>query len=199
MFKPGIHRLEDIAIPFALHSPDEPIGGSEPPTLETDKGEGQGGTSATTKNTEKQPDPIPYVRFKAVNDQLKDALKKVEDNEKAQSDAETKRLAEEGNWKTLHERAEARIKELEPLQAQYDELATVVSDMLADAKKGLPKHIAELLDDRPLKWQHEYLKSHKNELEQKKGPPDINARNRGGDSTPDPKERERELRTRYGI
>lgn len=60
---------------------------------------GQGGT----------PGPVPYDRFKEVNEALKAATDQLAALEKAKEDAEEKDLKEKEDWKTLAEKREAEL------------------------------------------------------------------------------------------
>lgn len=78
------------------------------------------------------PGPVPYERFKEVNDQLKatnDRLAKLEADQKAAADKEA---AEQGKWQELAEKRDAELK-VERLARIRLEVAT---------KKGIPVELA---------------------------------------------------------
>lgn len=61
-------------------------------------------------------------------------------DEAAQS-AEQQRLKEQGEYKTLAEKHEARVKELEPLAQSYTQLATLVSGQIEAQIKDWPEEV----------------------------------------------------------
>lgn len=66
--------------------------------------------------------------------------------EKAKDAAETARLTEQQEFKTLADKANARVLELEPLAAQVEVYSETFTKMLEARRKGLPPHIVTLLD-----------------------------------------------------
>jgi hypothetical protein len=81
------------------------------------------------------PGPVPYERFKQVNDQLQAQKAKLEALEAAQKAAAEKEAAEQGKWQELAEKREAELKE-ERLKRTRLEVAS---------KKGIPPDLAERL------------------------------------------------------
>lgn len=70
------------------------------------------------KDPEKDPDPepdnrIPYDRFKKVNDENKALKEKITENENIKTEAEKKKLVDEGKWQEAAELAEKKSKEAE--------------------------------------------------------------------------------------
>ena len=85
------------------------------------QGDQNAGTPAGAQNTD-TPAPVPYDRFKAVNDELAEMRKWRKEREaeqanaaKAAKDAEAQRLAQQQEWQTL---AEQRQAELDALTAE---------------------------------------------------------------------------------
>jgi arylsulfatase A-like enzyme len=193
MFRSGFQRF---------YAPDD--GAASGGTADT-ASDGQAGTPAAAKNTE-QPGPIPYERFKAVNDEAAELRRWRKEREKADADAkkqadeaEQKRLAEQGEFKKLAEAAEQRAKELEPHKAKAERYEASLAKLLAKEREGLPKHIIALLDKMDAADQLDYIAENREALGAKPAPPNVNATAGGGKATVDPKEREAELRRRYRI
>lgn len=72
---------------------------------------------------------------------------------KAKSDAEAEAAKKNGEWQTLAEKREARVKELEALQPQLealtserDDLNGTIGKLLEAERKDLPASVLELLD-----------------------------------------------------
>lgn len=82
-----------------------------------------------------EPGPIPYARFKEVNDQLQDLRHKEAQREAAEKAANDKRLADEKKWEELAATRDAELK-TERLQRLRLEVAL---------KKGLPPELAARL------------------------------------------------------
>ena len=81
------------------------------------------------------PGPIPYARFKEVNDQLKELQKRFADMETEQKTANEKELAAQQKWQELAQKREAELKaeRLTRLRLQ------------AALTKGLPQNLAARL------------------------------------------------------
>jgi DNA repair exonuclease SbcCD ATPase subunit len=96
----------------------------------------------------------------AIEARLERERKKQEANvQKARDEAAAENAKKNGEWQTLAEQREARIKELEPVTAKLDETAaerdqlrSAVESMLKEQTKDLPAHVVELLSGlSPLK------------------------------------------------
>lgn len=157
---------------------------------DTPQGQQQGDTSAGSKNTDTQtPGPVPYERFKEVNDQLAelrqfkaDQERAAADAKKAQSDAEAARLAEQGEFKKLAEQAEARAKDLEPHKVTAERYGAALTKLLEAERKDLPKHVLTLLDKLDPAEQLEYIAENRAEISAKPNPPNVNAKDGGSQS-----------------
>jgi hypothetical protein len=129
-----------------------------------------GKTEAADAATEKA---VPYERFAEVNKRAKEAEKKLADLDNATKAAETARLKEQGEYKTLAEKAAARVAELEPLAEAIQRKDGVIKQFLDAERKGLPKHILALLDKLDPTDQLEYIAANRADLKPKgNGPPE---------------------------
>ena len=171
-------------------------------------GNQQGSPSDGTQNTDtQQPGPVPYDRFKTVNDQLAELKKwKAEQDKaataakKAADAAETARLAEQGKFKELADQANAKASELEPFRDKAARYEGALGKLLAKERDGLPKHILPLLDKLDPAEQLEYIAEHKAELG-KPAAPNLNAKDGqgGGDGKSLSEAERKELAARYGV
>lgn len=173
MFRTGFNRFFEA---------DSGAGtGGTPAAGGTSASDDQAGASAATKNTE-QPGPIPYERFKAVNDEAADLRKWRKEREAADkaaekkaADAEAARLAEAGKFKELAEAAEKRAAEAEPYKTKAERAEAALTKLLEEERKGLPKHVTTLLDKLDPVDQLEYIAKNREALGAKPAPPNINA------------------------
>jgi hypothetical protein len=92
--------------------------------------------------------------------------KKQSDTErtKAAEAAREKALAEQGEYKAIAESQAARLAELESKAALIDEYEIALTAQIANAKKGVPSHILELLEAMPPLKQLEYLAKNADKL-----------------------------------
>lgn len=144
-------------------------------------------TPPEAKNTD-TPGPVPYDRFKAVNDEAKQLKARISELEKAETErtkeqdaAEKKRLKEQQKWQELAEQHEAKVGQLEP------ELATVKAELeaanaaLASYASAQIEHVPEmyrpLVESLPVLKQLEWLTENGEKLTQKPQP-------NGGPTTP---------------
>lgn len=97
---------------------------------------------AEAKNTDNAEHMIPKARFDEVNKKLRDLEKQAEQAAKASSEAEQKRLAEEGKYKELFERQQA---ELAKAQAEAKNATLTMLRREAAAKVGIPARLADRL------------------------------------------------------
>lgn len=85
-----------------------------------------------------EPGPIPYSRFKEVNDQLAEMKQWRQQQEAAQAEAQRKQLEEQGKWKELAEKHERELLS-ERLNNQRIKIASA---------KGLPVELADRLQGK---------------------------------------------------
>ncbi len=124
------------------------------------------------------------------------------DAKKAADAAEKARLTEAGEYKALAEQAQAKVAELEPHKARADRYEASLTKLLAEERKGLPKHVLTLLDKLDPADQLDYIAENREALTAKpqQPPPNINgAAGTGGKQEADPKVRDAELRARFRI
>lgn len=69
--------------------------------------------------------------------------------EKARKDAEARTLAEQGEFKTLAEKAQARVAELEPKEKENEELRAVVEELLTARLKALTPEAKKAIENLP--------------------------------------------------
>lgn len=93
------------------------------------------------------------------------------DVEAAKKAAEEEALKQKQEWKTLAEQREAKLKELEPVPAQLEQLQGTVErykkaleSQLAESRKGLLPHLVALLDKLDPVEQLEYLAANQEAL-----------------------------------
>lgn len=89
-----------------------------------------------------QPGPVPYERFKEVNEQLKTLQGQFAKLQTSQQKAEALRLARQEEWKTLAERREA---ELEKLQQQVETERLEKLRLKVAVESSLPPSLAARL------------------------------------------------------
>jgi muconolactone delta-isomerase len=181
------NQMSDGADPTLNPNPDN---GVNPPAgaLKTDK------------------DPVPYERFSEVNKQLSDLKKWKQEQEaaaaervKKEQEAESERLKQQGEFKTLAETWQQKAAELEPYKIQAEEANATLKTLL-DAEMtnpAMPASTKELLADMSPTKALAHITKHKSEWT-KPTAPNLNGAG-GGKGVQDPKEREAELRQRYNI
>lgn len=116
-------------------------------------------------------DPVPFERWDQTNKRMKEAeaklaeLAKAEDSRKAQAKLdEEARLAEGQKYQELAEKRKAEIDELSPLKDKAIRYAAALTSLLETERKGLAKHILELLDKMDPADQLEYIAKNKSVL-----------------------------------
>lgn len=137
---------------------------------------------AEAKNTDTEPQAVPYERFKQVNDTLKElqawkakqeqaAAKQAE----AQAQAQEQQLAEQQKWQELAEKRQAErdalSAERETLAGKFEAYSAAVQSILTTQKKDLPKHIIALLDKLDPVEQLQYIAENADELTPKAAAP----------------------------
>lgn len=94
--------------------------------------------SQTGGQQQQTPGPVPYERFKEVNDQLKTFQDQLAQLQAAQKLANEQKLADEKKWQEL---AEARAKEIDPLKLENLRLRVAM-------EKGLPTDLIDRLQGK---------------------------------------------------
>lgn len=106
--------------------------------------EEQESSSAETENTDIM---IPKTRFDEVNNRLKSLEKERENERKAARKAEEKRLAEQEDWKTLHEQAAQRLAEIEPKAEFAEKAEEALQNYLKAEIDTLPEQYRDIVPD----------------------------------------------------
>lgn len=163
---------------------------------------------ATTGTPEPTPGPIPYDRFKAVNDELGQLRQwKTEQDAataKAKKDAEAaeaKRLTEANEFKTLAEQRAAKIAELEQSAGRVATLEAAVKAVYESRLRALPEGARKAVEGLPgltieqrLSWLAE------NEaLFTKAQPPNINGTAQSATATQMDEAQAAEIAAIYGV
>ena len=145
------------------------------------------------KNTEtNQPGPIPYDRFKEVNDSLKATKKQLDElladkekREKERKEAEDKRLESQKEFETLANERKSKLDDAEKTINTYKaelDAQTAVLSALYESRKGLvPEMYQPLLDEMSLIKRLEWIAANESKLK-----PASNGSN-GIPHTPNPK------------
>ena len=144
------------------------------------------------KNTDPQPGPIPYERFKEVNEQYKQLksqldglLSEKEKREKEQKEADEKRLEAQKEFETLANERKAELEKAAQANGNYKaeiERQTAVLQALYEARKGLvPEMYQPLLDEMDLVKRLQWIADNESKLK-----PASNGAN-GIPNTPNPK------------
>lgn len=149
--------------------------------------------------------PVDYDRFDQVNQRMKAAEAEVAkmrqadaDRAKAAEEAEKAQLAEQQKWQELSEKYKAELEGLKPHQDKATRYETALKAILETERKGLPKHVIELLDNLDAAAQLEYIAKNKAALNPVQ-PPDINGGNTGKGAKPGPGDAMRQAAKKYGI
>jgi len=147
--------------------------------------------SDVTKNTDNQPGPIPYDRFKEVNDSLKATKKQLDElladkekREKERKEAEDKRLESQKEFETLANERKSKLDDAEKTINTYKaelEAQTAVLAQLYESRKGLvPEMYQPLLDEMSLIKRLEWIAANESKLKPA-------STNNGIPHTPNPK------------
>lgn len=147
----------------------QPIQGEQTPTADPQNPP----TGATQPGTEQG--PIPYQRFKEVNDQLKELkdwkTKQEKEAEKRNQEAKTaedKRLAEQQEFQTLAEKRKAELDEATTnntrLQEQLDKQTTVLTALYEGRKALVPEMFQPLLDSMDVVDRLDWLAKNEKQL-----------------------------------
>jgi hypothetical protein len=166
--------------------------------------EGKEQNNSTTQVVEEEFDKdraLATIRKLRENEKATKAqLKELADLKAAQAAAEEKRLKETGDYQKIAEDAQKKVAELEPHKARADEAEEALNELLAEQRKDLPAHVAELLDGKSPAAQLKWIAKHRAELA-KPTPPNINAGGGAGGKTTDaPNDAEKaSIAARYGV
>lgn len=109
------------------------------------------------KNTDNQPGPIPYDRFKEVNEQLKASKQQLDElladkqkREKEQKEADEKRLESQQQFEQLANERKAELEQanttLSGVQAQLERQTAVLTALYESRKTAVPEMYQPLLD-----------------------------------------------------
>lgn len=135
-------------------------------------------TSAETQNTDERA-PIPYARFKEVNDArkaLEDQIAKLNAERESAAKAEEKRKRDEqaaqGKFKDLYDQAQAELDTLKAQAAEAAEFRKIFDAQLKRRLEGVPEPTRKLLAEMtPLKAMA-WLDEHADQIAtQRKAPP----------------------------
>lgn len=159
--------------------------------LEPEKQPGQ--QSDAAKNTENnQPGPIPYERFKEVNDQYKamksqldELQKEKEKRDKDAKEADEKRLESQKEFETLANERKTELEkansEITTYKAELEAQTAVLSALYESRKALVPEMFQPLLDEMSLIKRLEWIAANESKLK-----PASNGAN-GIPHTPNPK------------
>lgn len=103
-------------------------------------GKGQGGDDGKGKGDGKTPDPVPYDRFKEVNDQLAAAKEREQKRAKEDDEARQKKLQEDGKFQDI-------IKELTPQAERAKALEKTLETYLDAEMKDIPEARRSLIPE----------------------------------------------------
>ena len=161
------------------------------------------------KNTENnQPGPIPYERFKEVNDQYKamksqldELQKEKEKRDKDAKEAEEKRLESQQQFEQLANERKTELEkansEISTYKAELEAQTAVLSALYESRKALVPEMFQPLLDSMDLVKRLEWIAANESKLKPANGangiPPTPNPKGQG-ELTPDQR-RERSKRT----
>lgn len=117
---------------------------------------GNGGGTQTTDNptnNDKQVDPVPYDRFKSVNDEKNEFKKKYEEllNQQKQDEEETKK--KQGEFEGLYTDLKSKY---EPLESQFKQYQETFQSILKTKLDSVPENMRDLVpagnELEQLKW-----------------------------------------------
>lgn len=116
---------------------------SKPVEQETEQ---KAAPSAEMKNTDSsQPEQtVPYHRFKAINDELKDLKDEAAKKAQAQQAEDEKKLAEQAEWQKLADSRKAKVDELTPRAELADKLTEMVAAQFEAEIKDWPKEVKDM-------------------------------------------------------
>lgn len=167
---------------------------------------GEGGQSQGTP----APGPVPYERFAEVNTQLAEMKKWRAEQEraaaasqKATEAADAQRLVEQQKWQELAQKHEAKLKELEPVQAKAQAYEAALKKLLDEQRKGVPGYVLPLLDKMDAAEQLEWIATNAGQFQApaaaKPAPPNINGTETGTKPAGLDEAQAAELAAIYGV
>jgi DNA repair ATPase RecN len=83
--------------------------------------------------------------LREARNEAKNLRTRLKDFESSKEEADKQALAEQGKFKELHEKAEARVKELEPVAERYQQLNQLAVTRAQAEVKDWPKEVKDLL------------------------------------------------------
>lgn len=185
--------MSDTTLPTASPDPGTTPTPTQPPDA--------GSQAAATEDK----GPIPFERWEQTNQRMKAAEAKLAELTKAEEaraaeakKAEEARLAEQQKWQELAERYKGEAEGLKPHQDKATRYETALTAILETERKGLARHVLELLDNLDPAAQLEYIAKHRDTL-RPQSPPDINGASTGKDKKPGPGDAMRQAAKKYGI
>ena len=122
---------------------------------------------------------IPQSRFNEILSKLDAAQKKSDALEKAQQEAEKKRLEEANQYKELYEKTQAELTSLKPKAEQVDDYEKTLGELLTAQVAELPAEFQDVVPDGlTTKQKLDWLSKNKSKF-MKAEPYDIGAGKRG--------------------
>lgn len=134
------------------------------PAAEPHPPAGPADPAAGTPNAGQGEHLIPKARFDEVNGELKRLRKQIEDADRERQAREDAAAREQGRFRELAEKHEARIKQLEPIQATAERYEAALKAHLDTQRRDLPPHITALLDKLDVAEQLEWIAANREAL-----------------------------------
>ncbi len=144
---------------------------------------------------------IPKARLDEVLSKLEAAQKKSDALEKAQQEAEKKRLEESSQYKELYEKTQAELTSLKPKAEQVDDYEKTLGELLTAQVAELPAEFQDVVPDGlTTKQKLDWLSKNKSKF-MKAEPFDIGAGKRGtkADKKIELTPEEKEMAAKYGM
>jgi len=104
---------------------------------------------AGAQNTEAHEERIPYSRFKEVNDEKKALEARLAKLERAQSEADQKRLEDEKRYQELADKYKAELDQVRPVAGQVDDYKAALKETAAAQIALLPEDVRDLVPEYP--------------------------------------------------
>lgn len=111
-------------------------------------GADQGASPEVAKNTAHE-NMIPLARLNQVIAERNDARDRLEKLEKAQQEADAKRLADQQQWQQLYEQERAKVAQLEPLKTQVESVNATLDALLESQLEQLPDDMRDMVRELP--------------------------------------------------
>lgn len=112
-------------------------------------GAGQGAPPEGAKNTAHE-DMIPRARLNEVIAERNTVRDQLEKLEKAQREADEKRLADQQQWQQLYEAEKAKVAQLEPLKTQFESVNATLDSLLDAQLEALPDDMRDMVRELPV-------------------------------------------------